>query len=168
MNFWRSQWLRLKIRKWLISRRRTPVGPTPQVSVASGKVTIKVFMGVKSIPPSKNLTFSSHFVYLSWPIRLFLLFENLVKHFPLDWRLLELQSAWTTVCGFLRFLSFFFSRMIFVFTLILGSQWPKMKNEIIWLLQNWLANLKCSRASMSGRILILKLSDLIFDFQSWK
>ena len=61
-------------------------------------------MGVKSIPPSKNLTFSSHFVYLSWPIRLFLLFENLVKHFPLDWRLLELQSAWTTVCGFLRFI----------------------------------------------------------------
>ena len=27
-----------------------------------------------------------------------------MKHFPLDWRLLELQSAWTTVCGFLRFI----------------------------------------------------------------
>ena len=58
-------------------------------------------------PPIKHLNFFITLCCLSWTIRLSLLFENLGKHFLTDWRLLELQSAWTTVCGFLRFIFLF-------------------------------------------------------------
>ena len=146
MSFWRSQWPRLKIGKWLISRRRTPVGPTPQVSVASGKVMIKVFMDVKiNQPPIKHLNFLitlCFFVLDVYPYCLKILW-NIFVQIEGCWSFSQRGRQFAAFLG-----SFFFSRLIFVLTLILGSQWPQMKNEIIWLLQNWLANSKRGRTSM--------------------
>ena len=47
-----------------------------------------------------------------------------MKHFLTDWRLLELQSAWTTVCGFLRFIFLFPHDLCVYFNL-----WVPMTSE---------------------------------------